>query len=412
MTTCNTSPITPPLAQRLKAARIALPAKQDEIATFWQLANRQVVSDWERGKSEIPAEMIPKIEQLERWAAAGGGLDAARAELARLKDAELAAQLERVQHKATTWQALGSRPVPLIESAQLELGAPCTPSAPPVESASQPPADPYKVTIDWEGFVVEVEGKRGISLRELVKAGLYAQYRDAELALRAAGVEGSCVERKNPDGGRPGQDVLISSLRDAQLFCMRARSDAGERIAALILDHHEEFQRLLSGDAGAQARLDEAQATAQRIEAQASADPLLGSLLALAQVRQVQLDQSARLDALERQAALRAQHDRQMVAALEDLPAPTVEARPLVLRKQIVALVQDVGFKAGGGEAYHDRWAHLYAQFEHRYSIDLKTRAKNKGMKPLDYAEQYGHLDDLYALAVSIWRPAAGDARA
>jgi hypothetical protein len=126
----------------------------------------------------------------------------------------------------------------------------------------------------------------------------------------------------------------------------------------------------------------------------------------------VQLDQSARLDALERQAALRAQHDRQMVAALEDLPAPTVEARPLVLRKQIVALVQDVGFKAGGGEAYHDRWAHLYAQFEHRYSIDLKTRAKNKGMKPLDYAEQYGHLDDLYALAVSIWRPAAGDARA
>ena len=201
-------------------------------------------------------------------------------------------------------------------------------------------------------------------------------------------------------------------LREAQRFCARVRTAVGERILDQILDHHDELQRLIKGDADAQQRLTDAQATHAHIEAQAAADPLLGSLLALAQVRQTQLDQTARIEALERESRARAEHDRRMIASLEALPKPTEEARPLSPRKALVALVQDVGFKAGGGLAYHDRWAHLYAQFEHRYSIDLKTRAKNAGIAPLDYAEQHGHLGELYALAVSIWRPELSDARA
>ena len=414
MTTCNTSPNAPhiPMRDRLRAARLALKAKQDDLSALWGLSNRQVVSDWERDRQPIPDEVVPKIEQLEGWAAAGGTLDAVREEIAKIKDAELAAQIERAHNKATTWQAMGSRPVPLIEQpAQLTLeGAAPTPRPVPAAAAASP--DPYTTTIDWQAFVVEVDGNRGVSLRELVKAGLYARYEDAASAACNAGMEVFTVHPKNAARGRPGQDMLICGWRDAQKFCMRARTPVGEKIAELILDHHEEFQRLITGDAGAEQRLADAQATHDRIEAQAAADPLLGSLLALAQVRQVQLDQTARIEALERESRARAEHDRRMIASLEALPAPTEEARPLSPRKALVALVQDVGFKAGGGLAYHDRWAHLYAQYEHRYSIDLKTRAKNAGIAPLDWAEQHNHLDALYALAVSIWRPELGDARA
>lgn len=116
----------------------------------------------------------------------------------------------------------------------------------------------YTTTIDWNRFVVEVNGQRGISLRALTKAGLYSRYEDAESAARCAGLEGFQCEIKNPNGGRPAQDFIISDLRSVQKFCMRTRSDVGERIADLIIDHHEEFQCLLSGDMGAHHRLAQA----------------------------------------------------------------------------------------------------------------------------------------------------------
>jgi transcriptional regulator with XRE-family HTH domain len=404
------------MRDRLRAARLALKAKQDDLSALWGLSNRQVVSDWERDRQPIPDEVVPKIEQLEGWAAAGGTLDAVREEIAKIKDAELAAQIERAHSKATTWQAMGSRPVPLIEQpAQLTLeGAAPTAPAPrpePAAAAAAPSPDTY-TTIDWESFVVELDGVRGVSLRALVAAGLFSRLDHGVDALTRAGVQFSRVRGgTSAQGGRPQEDHLMG-LREAQRFCARVRTPVGERILDQILDHHDELQRLIAGDAGAQQRLADAQATHDRIEAQAAADPLLGSLLALAQVRQVQLDQTARIEALERESRARAEHDRRIIASLEALPAPTEEARPLSPRKALVALVQDVGFKAGGGLAYHDRWAHLYAQYEHRYSIDLKTRAKNAGIAPLDWAEQHDHLDALYALAVSIWRPELGDARA
>lgn len=415
MTTCNASPNTNhiPMRDRLRAARLALKAKQDDLSALWGLSNRQVVSDWERDRQPIPDEVVPKIEQLETWAAAGGTLDAVREEIAKIKDRELAAQIERAHSKATSWQAMGSRPVPLIEQpAQLTLegAAPTTPAPRPVPAAAAAPSPDTYTTISWESFVVEVDGVRGVSLRALVSAGLFEQMPHAVRALKASGA-GFTPVREESRGGRPQEDYLMG-LREAQRFCARVRTPVGERILDQILDHHDELQRLIAGDAGAQQRLADAQATHAHIEAQAAADPLLGSLLALAQVRQVQLDQAARIEALERESRARAEHDRRMIASLEALPVPTEEARPLSPRKALVALVQDVGFKAGGGLAYHDRWAHLYAQYEHRYSIDLKTRAKNAGIAPLDWAEQHNHLDALYALAVSIWRPELGDARA
>lgn len=445
MTTCKASadpspfptcPDTWPL--RLRTVRIALEAKQEELSLYWGLSSRQIVSHWERGKTPIPDEMHTKIEELERLAAAGGKLDDARAEIARLKDRQLAAQIERVHQTATRWQAMGTRPVPLIEggtaSQQAELDLLAAPIVRPVpppanhpqtspqsadfaerEASSPPPAaDPYTTQIDWRAFVVEVEGKRGVSLRELVKAGLYASYQMGLAAAQASGLVGFQCEIKNPAGGRPAQDLIIADVRAVQKFAVRSRTPVGEQIADLILDHHEEFQRLIAGDAQAQQRLADAQAVHTKIEQQAATDPLLGSLLALAEVRTRQLDHDARLKALEERERIRIEESERMLARLKGagLPAPTVEAPALSERKALVAQMARVGMDAGNTQDHHHAaWRHLYAQYEHRAGVDLKTRAKNAGIKPLDYAEAHGHVAALYALALELW-PALGDAQA
>lgn len=429
----STTPCADNLALRLKAARLTLKAKQDDLSALWELTSRQIVSDWERGKTPIPADMLPKIEQLEGWAAAGGDLDEVRSEIARIKDRELAAQIERAHDKATRWQAMGSRPVPLIEGGtpaqQLELAQLAQPIPRPVPPPANipqsadfaeratpcppPAADPYTTTIDWEGFVVEVDGVRGVSLRALVEVGhLFEQMPQAVRALKGSGADFTAV-RLASRGGRPQEDYLMS-LRDAQRFCARVRTPVGEQILDLILDHHDELQRLIAGDSAAQLRLADAQAVHSRIEQQAATDPLLSTILSTAQLRTQQLDHEARLRALEERERIRIEESERMLARLKGagLPAPTVEAPALSERKALVAQMARVGMDAGNTQDHHHAaWRHLYAQYEHRAGVDLKTRAKNAGIKPLDYAEANGHVAALYALALELW-PALGDAQA
>lgn len=430
-----------------------------------------MVSDWERGKNEIPAEMLPKIEQLETWAAAGGGLDAARAEIARLKDRELAAQIDRVMGKVPTWQALGSRPVPLIQSAQLELGVqssmqsvqsvqsikaapqgspqtlmsgecddatPCdideitpqsapqsspqtvkTAPAPRIEVARQPPAaDPYATTIDWEGFVVELDGVRGISLRELVeRGGLYSKIEHAVRALLRSGLDFYSSEVKVAMG-RPRKEYLFRSVNDAIEFCIIAASPTAHQIRRLLMAHHLEFQRLLAGDATAQARLDEAQAVHERIEAAPAptGDPLLDLIGVTGSMRRVQLDQQARIEALEARERIRQEESEQALARIKavGLPAPSVAAPQHTPRTALGAHMARLGVEAGGtDEAHHAVWLKLYSEYERRAHVDLRARAKGaKARSIAAYAEAQGHIDALYALACELWPTDAAGAQA
>lgn len=104
----------------------------------------------------------------------------------------------------------------------------------------------YK-TLDWSMLVREYPEGRGISLRALVdEGGVYAQYRDARAAYeRGAYSEGIAVSAKS--GSKPFEDVLFGGLHQAQLFCVRARTEGGAAIAEIILEHHNEFQKLLEG---------------------------------------------------------------------------------------------------------------------------------------------------------------------
>jgi hypothetical protein len=52
-------------------------------------------------------------------------------------------------------------------------------------------------------------------------------------------------------------------------------------------------------------------------------------------------------------------------------------------------------------------WNNLYSEFSYRYHVNLKERAKNRGMEILDYAEADGFIEDLLALAVNLYGAAA-----
>ena len=102
-------------------------------------------------------------------------------------------------------------------------------------------------TIDWTQFVVEVDGMRGLSLRALVDiGGLYSHMHHAVSALKGSGLNFAEFAAKLSEGaGRPSTDYLLT-LRDAQRFCARARTDVGERVLDTILDHHDAIQRLIN----------------------------------------------------------------------------------------------------------------------------------------------------------------------
>lgn len=156
--------------------------------------------------------------------------------------------------------------------------------------------NPQSTQIDWQAFVVEHEGRRGISLRAMVEAGLYARYEDARNAVDRGNYKILRFSRKLNTHGPSAHDALFLDMRDAQIFAARCRSDVGERILNTILDHHDELQAMLNGDVDALARHEDARV------APVSADPL-DVMMAQIQELKRQRDQlnqhTARLEALE-----------------------------------------------------------------------------------------------------------------
>lgn len=53
--------------------------------------------------------------------------------------------------------------------------------------------------------------------------------------------------------------------------------------------------------------------------------------------------------------------------------------------------------------SFQDSFNTLYREFYYRYSIDLKTRAKNRNITPLDAAEENNCLKELLSLAVNLF---------
>ena len=243
----------------LKAWRVVGRKLQREVGELLGVSGR-TVSNWERGAVQ------PSHDHLARLRALMGGEEVAASAQLTLAPREHAHTVKVVEEEAA-------------------------PSA----------RDPYTTRIDWRAFAYRGRDASGISLRAMVDAGLYAHMRDAVRALRDSGLHFCAVQRKS-SGGRPEEDCVLS-LRDAQLFAARARTDVGQQILSLIIDHHDEFQRLLDGDVDARARLAEVQPAAAPT---LTDDPILNALTIAIESRRAQLvleqqvrEQGARLELME-----------------------------------------------------------------------------------------------------------------
>jgi rubrerythrin len=105
---------------------------------------------------------------------------------------------------------------------------------------------PGYTVLNWSELVRWYPEAYGVSLRALVEIGqVYYEYRNAARALEGGDYES--LVRVTGDRSDIVQDIVFTNLKDAQLFCVRARNDAGAAIAEVILEHHNEFQKLLEG---------------------------------------------------------------------------------------------------------------------------------------------------------------------
>ena len=71
------------------------------------------------------------------------------------------------------------------------------------------------------------------------------------------------------------------------------------------------------------------------------------------------------------------------------------------LRSAINMLIR--AFAKNNNAEYSDCFSALYRVFGYRHHIDLKQRARNRKMKPLDYAESEGLIEKLYKTCVDMY---------
>jgi hypothetical protein len=130
--------------------------------------------------------------------------------------------------------------------------------------------------------------------------GLYGSFSKASAALKNSELRFSkrfptLGLETSPKGGRPPEDYILS-LRDAQKFAARTRTMVGSQICDLLIDHHEEFQKLLHGDQEAHKRLQE-QASGPAVQAPVvpvGIDPqfwMMGQLMGLTREEVAKLQQ-------------------------------------------------------------------------------------------------------------------------
>lgn len=116
---------------------------------------------------------------------------------------------------------------------------------------------------------------------------------------------------------------------------------------------------------------------------------------------QLLVQQEERLAALEermdKQDELREQAEEKMLA----LPAPGNLPLPRSRRSELVEYVRQACYRED--MSHQSTWNKLYREFMHRSRVDLKARALNRKLRPLDVAESEGYIEQLYDLACWLW---------
>jgi hypothetical protein len=74
---------------------------------------------------------------------------------------------------------------------------------------------------------------------------------------------------------------------------------------------------------------------------------------------------------------------------------------PISPRKELNLLASNAGRALG---SYSEPWNQIYKNAYYRLGINLRERAKNRGMDTLDYAEAEGYMPQLVAIAREIFK--------
>lgn len=82
-------------------------------------------------------------------------------------------------------------------------------------------------------------------------------------------------------------------------------------------------------------------------------------------------------------------------------PAPVVSLPPIDPRKELNMLAREAGYTMGD---YREPYNQIYKHAYYRLGVNLRERAKNKGMDVLDYAEAEGYLPQMVAIAREIFK--------
>lgn len=244
----------------------------------------------------------------------------------------------------------------------------------------QAAANPQAITIDWQALIDTHQGVKGVSLRHLVSLGLYGDYRRAAEALERDPVIFDMTSKITlaADGaGRPGSDYIITDLRTVQRFCARARTEMGARIMDVILDHHDELQAMLAGDAAAQERHEQAKAPQ-------ATDPLAAIRMMLDQM-EAQRDAAAALEARQRQIEQDAAAFAQVVSD-QDARLAQVEVQlnttPIAGHMSAYQIAQRGGYVSSSDRPHESAVA----------AVGYELRLEDEGESYVVMAEHNGHM--------------------
>lgn len=122
-------------------------------------------------------------------------------------------------------------------------------------------------------------------------------------------------------------------------------------------------------------------------------DPIVAMLDVVKEVRLKQLSMDRELQEIKANQNKTIEYFSKKADLTNVLP----ETKPKTLRANLNQIVRS--YARNNDVAYNIVWSELHQEFYYRYRINISLRAKNAGVKILDYAENNGMLEDLVSLA-------------
>lgn len=117
---------------------------------------------------------------------------------------------------------------------------------------------------------------------------------------------------------------------------------------------------------------------------------------------QLLLEQKRQMQALDNRVAIIEKRHEKVEEELRSLPEPSVNAAEKSTRSCINQKIRQ--HARSRDIEFRELWNMVYTEFKYRYHIDIKLRAANRGLTPLDYVDSIDMMDEFYAVTCEICR--------